>query len=323
MNSRSVLIGGGGAAAGLLVTVLLVLNLYVWPRAALRTQVENTTSANERFRSWIAERGRVKDGLKRIAATTLAARDDKATERFRSALGDLGGACGLAVSSVNSFEPEAVMSPAGAKVKGTVATELKKQIDFKIIRGELVGSGTLDQTLRMIAAARIQPWLHRIESFSLKPEDKGHERFTLRLGVATILMTDLAPKDLGDPRIVPLDPEAPTQWASIAEKNMFREPPPIRVAKADPPAPPQPPPGPPPIAWGEWKLTGVIETRRRVEAILVNTKSGGSAVLSVGSPVLGATFVGGNRDVAVFEIDGKKYEVLIGQTLEQRSLSSR
>jgi hypothetical protein len=56
---------------------------------------------------------------------------------------------------------------------------------------------------------------------------------------------------------------------------------------------------------------------------VVNVKSGGSAVLNVGSPILGATFVGGSRESALFEIDGQRYEVQIGQTLEQRSPASK
>jgi hypothetical protein len=313
----------GIGAAVLIVAVAGYLKGYAWPRDELRAKIEQQRVSNTSFDAALAERARVREGLKKLASSTLSAQADEATARFRSALGMMAVGSGLSGVSVNTLQPERVTNPAGPKVRTSIGRELAKQVDFSVIRGDLTGEGSLDQVLRTVAMVQNQPWVHRTESFTLTPMDKDRQRFALKLGVATVLMPDLVPKATPEPKITPLEPEATTRWAGIVSKNIFREPP-LQVAKADPPpAPPPPPPAPVPPAWGEWKLTAVVETRRRIEAWVVNTKSGGSAVLNVGSTILGATFAGGSRDSAVFEIDGKRYEVQIGQTLEQRSPSSK
>jgi hypothetical protein len=313
------------AGAVLVVAVAGYLKAYAWPRDALLAEIERQRSANAAYEAALNDYPRVKAGLKNMAAQTLGAQADEADARFRTLLGNIASsACGLTVV-VNTVAPEKVSNPAGPKIKtpSSVKGELAKTPDFTVIRGELKGEGSLDQVMRTVAMVQKQPWVSRTESLTIAPLDKERQRFALTLGVATILMPDLAPKPSPEPKIRPLEPEATGAWAGIVAKNMFREPP-MKVAKADPPpAPPAPPPAPVPPAWGEWKVTAVVETRRRVEAWVVNVKSGGSAVLNVGSTILGATFLGGSRESAVFEIGGQRYEVQIGQTLEQRSPVSK
>jgi hypothetical protein len=308
----------GGLAA--VAAMSAYLKMYEWPREAKLDAIRRQEGTNASFETAIRDRTRVRAELSRFASQTIAARPDIAAERFRAALGDIATTCGLAAIEVNAAPPEASPNPAGSKVTSSIRAQLQKQVDFSVLRADLAGTGTLEQALTTLAMLRAQPWVHRVDGFSLKPEDKDRQRFSLRVGVATLILPD-APKDLPAPRIIPLDPEAATQWAGIVKKNVFREPPPMQVAIADQqPHLPEPPPAPP---WGEWKLTGVIETRRRVEALMVNSKTKESTVLGVGSGVAGATFVSGSREAAVFEIGGQKFEVVIGQTLEQRSPVAR
>ena len=138
--------------------------------------------------------------------------------------------------------------------------------------------------------------------------------FSLKLGVSTILMPDLAPKAATEARIKVVEPSAET--AAIVQKNVFKEP----VAVAAAPAPVQGP-GPAssaPLPYGDWRLAGVIESRLGVEAFMVNVKSGQKLSLPPGAVVADARFVSGRGEAAVFEIGGQQYEVLNGQTLEQR-----
>jgi hypothetical protein len=315
-----------GVTAGIIVAVwVLYLKFYAWPRDRLKSDLTKQLEANSSFQRELTKKAAILDGLKRFAGTTLSAAPDEADSRFRSGLGNIAVGAGLATGSVtvNTTAPEKMVNPAGTKVKTNLGHLLAKQTDFTVIRGELNGVGTLEEVLHTVAIVQNQPWVHRVERLAIKPDDKDRQRFSLQLGVATILMPDKTPKQTPEPRVVPLEPEAGVRWAGIVSKNMFREPP-LQVARADPPAPPPAPPPPPtPPPWSDWRLTGVIETRKRVEALLVNPKNGSSAVLNVGSAVMGATFVGGTRDVALFEIDGHRYEVQIGQTLDQRSPSSR
>lgn len=300
--------------------------VYARPRAALLSQLEDKKSRIASYTDALKEARQVKQELRTFAAGTLSPKADQATAQFRSALGAIATANGMAEADVvvNTNKPEAVMSPAGSKLRTALGAELKKQPDFWVMKGSVEGKGSLEQVLRVAAVVQNQPWIHRVDSFSIKPEGKARDRFTLKLGVATLLMpADLAPKESPDLQIKPLAEADGARFASIIAKNVFKEPAPV-VAQAAPTsqqAGPQAAPPPPP--YNEWKLTGVVESRLGVEAFLVNTRSGQHMSLPAGAIVAEAKFVSGAGERAVFEIGGQQYEVFNGQTLEQRRPKNR
>src|SRR3954465_5607948 len=85
----------GVGAAVVIVTVAGYLKLYSWPRDELRGKVEQQRTSNTWFGAALADRAGVREGLKRVASTTLSAQADEATARFRSALGMMAVGCGL------------------------------------------------------------------------------------------------------------------------------------------------------------------------------------------------------------------------------------
>ena len=309
----------GAAAAVVVAAGFSYLYLYDGPRREIADRTRAQLAANKDLESQLRDQKRVEQGLKEVAATTLGVSPAEVQSRFRSALNDIAGQCGLGSVVVNSRNPTDVFNPAGNSRLSSPAglrTTLKKQRDFSVISGELEGKGSLEQVLRAVATVQAQPWVHRMDSFSIRPEGREREVFALKVGVSTILMPDLAPKQAGETQVKA--PEPSVALAAIVQKNMFREAPPV-VAQAAPAAAPQAaPPAPPPIPYGDWKLTGVVESRLGVEAFMVNTKSGQRLALPPGSVVADARFVSGKGEAAVFEIAGQQYEVLNGQTLEQR-----
>jgi hypothetical protein len=293
--------------------------LYAKPRNDLRQQLDRHLSANATYEAYLRDRRHVADELKAVAATTLGAKEDEVVARFRTALGEIAEKdCGLTGVNVNTRKPVDVPDPAGVAPRLLKPTglrqALKKQRDFAVIEGDLEGHGRLDQVLKAAAMVQAQPWVHRVSSFSIKPEGRERDRFELKMGIATILMPpDLAPKGAPDVPIRTLDAAAPQQWASIVEKNVFKEP--SAVAHAPAPAAHSAPPPPP---YNDWRLTGVVESRLGIEAFLLNVKTQQRLTLPVGSAVADARFVSGAGERAVFEIGGQTYEVSNGQTLEQR-----
>lgn len=306
------------------------LSMYEWPRQELRVRLEKQLAENKSYDEPLSDRRRVQRELREFAAGTLASKPDQATARFRTALGAIATGCGIPESAVvvNTGPLVEVTNPGGAsKLLTKLKADLKRQVDFAVMQGTLDATGTLEQVLRVAAAVQAQPWVHRVGTFSIKPEGKGRDRFVLKLGVATLLMPpDLAPKDAGEPTIaLPGDPQR-AQLAAIVDKNMFKMPPPPVIAAAPEPPRPAPAPGPkppPPPEYNDWRLTGVIESRLGTEAFLVNIKSGERMTLPAGAAVAQAKFVSGEGEKAVFEIGGEQYEVLNGQTLEQRRPASR
>lgn len=300
--------------------------LYAAPKGVLRKQLTAQLSANAALEAELKDRKRVQDALKAIGAATLASTSDQADSRFRSALNAIASGAGLADVVVNSRKPIEQANPAGTSklsAPSGLRTALRKQRDFAVIAGDVEGKGTLEQVLRAAAAIQAQPWVHRVESFSIKPEGRGRERFTLKLGVATLFTADLAPKDIAEPQVTLLDERARTVWASIVEKNMFKEP--AAVAAAAPAPPPQAPSTPPPPVspYADWRLTGVVESRLGPEAMLLNVKSQQRLALPAGGTLADARFVKASGEKAVFEIGGQAFEVATGQMLEQRRPASR
>jgi hypothetical protein len=186
----------------------------------------------------------------------------------------------------------------------------------------VTGVGTLPQVLRTMAMVKAQPWTHRVESFSIRPEGKERERFSMKLNVATIFLPpDLAPKgELKDVPVTALAEGAEKAWSRFVGKNVFREPPAAPQAPAPPAvaAAPPAPAAPARPAFEDWKLTGVVQSRLGIEAFLVNVKTNQRLSLPTGATVSEAKFVAGEGERAVFEIGGETFEISNGQTLEQR-----
>lgn len=299
--------------------------LYARPLAELRTKLEGQRSANAGYEQELKDRRRVTQELRAFSAGTLGSKTDQATARFRTALGAIAVGCGIPESAVvvNTVKPEEVNNPAGTKIKTRLRTELRKQVDFSVMRGTVEAKGTLEQVLRVAAAVQAQPWVHRVESYSVKPEGRERNQFALRLGVATLLMpASLAPKESGDPVIQPTGESEQALWAAVAGKNMFKEPAPVVAQREKPrPEPGPKPPAPPP--YDEWRLAGVVESRLGIEALMVNTKNGQRMVLPTGAAVANARFLSGEGERAVFEIGGEQFEIRNGQTLDQRRPATR
>ncbi len=302
--------------------------VYAIPKQRLLKDLASQQKAVELYEAALKRRIEIGSGLRAFADSTLGAGKDEVESRFRTGLYSVATSCGLTGITVNTQEPTKEVSPIGkAKLSPAYAAlkrELKSRIDFYSIPGDLSGTGTLEQVLKTTAMVRQQPWVHRIQSFSIRPENKEKTRFTLKLGVSTILFPgDLAPKDRGEPVVLALSEGADSAWRQVLRKNVFREPPapkPPAVA-ATPPA--QPPPANAPQvpqrpSFEEWKLTGVVQSRLGIEAFLVNVKNGERLSLPTGAAIADAKFVSGSGERAVFEIAGERFEITNGQTLEHR-----
>ena len=310
-------------AAGIVVIAAYLSygKLYAGPRDELKSKLAGFESRDRSYEKILSKQLEVRQGLKAIAATTLGKSDDVVEHRFRSLLEQIAVEAGLEKVVVNNSAPSLVGSPTTpARVFEFKSREMRRQPDFAVVRGTVQGEGTLDQVLHAMAAVRVQPWIHRVSGFTLKPVDKEKTRFAISIDVTTLHLRDLASDDQ-EPQRVWLDAEAGLAWASVVEKNVFRIPPPDQVVAAiDPPTAVQrvdvAPLAPP---YGDWKMTGLIEASRSgVLAIMVNIRDGRELLLSPGGMVIDAKFIEGAGERAVFEIDGKMFEVFNGRTLAQR-----
>ncbi len=294
--------------------------IYANERDALLAE---TTKIREYAASYEKELERqklVRDRLSAVASTTLGKQFDRVDHRLRTGLSRVGQSAGLSDVVVSSYAPKDERNPA-ATARGmdrAMQDRIKKSPNFSVVKAQVKGTGTLSQVLNALATYDSQPWIHRVDSLSIRPVGSDREKFELKLDIATIWMPDLAVDDPNDPAIVAPGESGVDAIAAITAKNVFRVPPaptptkPRAVANR-----PAPPPTPAP-AWGEWKLTGVVTGRRGLEAMMVNTRDGERKVLSPGVAVLGATLVSGAGEEAVFELEGAMWTVRTGATLADR-----
>lgn len=298
--------------------------LYAAEREVLVARLDRSLANAAYFEDRLADSKKVRSELVGVARTTLGASEEEARHHLRSLLHRIAASEGLQGIVVSDGRAEGVRNPAGpAKVKEPgLSKVLNTGADFQTLSGTVKGTGTLEQVMRALGVARAQPWVHRVEGFTIKPKDETRETFELTMEVATILVRDLVPAEHASPAVVALAPEASQAWRGIVGKNVFKEPPPTvapkAVATAPQPEKPRPPERPPPPPYGDWELVGVWESGTRVEAWVRNRSSNERRALAPGMGVLGAVLVSAEGERAVFEVEGQKCEVRLQQTLAQR-----
>lgn len=297
---------------------------YAGPRDELESQIKSAKQHIGELQSALDDDAIVRKKLREVAKNTLGKKTDVVEHKFLAGLTSLGERGGLSGVIASAGQPKGVASPLTASnVKG-VPQPLKKSLraspDFEVVHGQLKGKGTLEQSLRTLASLQAQPWVHRVDGFSLRPIGKD-DQFELSVSVATMLLSDLASDDENPAPIGEVSPAAEEMWKPIASKNVFREPKPILQPKSDiavAKAGEDVKPLPRPPAYEDWRLTGILQGRNGVEAFVINIKSGEKLTLQVGGRVLEAVLTGASGETAIFEISGKRFEVSNGQVLSAR-----
>lgn len=297
--------------------------VYAAPKRALLAEIAGARAGAEAYERALEQQRPVRERLERIASTTLGRQFDRLEHQYRTGLSRVAEGSGLSEVVVSSSPAKQERNPAGSagRLDAGLQRRIRGATNFSVVRAQVKGVGTFEQVLVAMATLGRQPWLHRVEGFSLRPVGRERDRFELRVEVATIWMPDLAKEEITEVAIAAPGSADVEAWQAIVAKNVFRQPtpppapPPTVVATAPKVEKPKPPPPP---AWGEWKLTGVIAGRRGLEALLVNTRSNERLVLVPGGAVLGAKLIGGEGEQAVFELEGAMWTVRAGMTLADR-----
>jgi hypothetical protein len=323
---------------GAVATLLLVIGVASWwyvyekPRRKIMAQITAVRVDAARFEEALLDEFGAERSMREFAAKTLGGPQDVVDHRFRTLLTRVAGESGLERVVVDQGQPVAQRNPALSSLPSAVRSRVRSTPDFFVIRGSLRGEGGLEQVLRTLAQVREQTWVHRVEGFAIRPTPRNPDRFTLRVEVATAYAPDLVAKldNEPSPSVTPGRIESEQAWRGVLAKNVFREPPPppapeapsqpvVTVAAATPEQPPAPPPvvAPP---YDEWRLTGIVKSSRGVEAMLVNSRSNERLTVLSGGAVLNAKLLEAGGERALFEIDGQKFEVMVGQTLGMRKM---
>ncbi len=301
---------------------------YVAPRDALLEQLAAESRRADAIEEKLADEFATVDRVKAAGARTLGGKLDDAIHQFRTGLGRVAESEGLTQIVVDQGQPQAQTNPL-VSVRGLTASnmtllkrDLRRQSDFFAIRGSVRGVGTLDEVFRAIAAIRAQPWVHRVEGFSIRPTGKERRQFNVRVDVATLFAPQFSPPAVAEATIAlpPVDTDVVVR--ALAARPLFiaaapPEPAPTPAVAQKPPTP-TPPKPPPPPPYDEWRLTGIINGSSGTEVFMVNTKTGERRVVQPGGSVLDAVFIEASGERAIFGVGEGRFEVSNGQTLAAR-----
>jgi len=307
--------------------------VYALPRAALQAEIDASRGATERLEDQLRGQFDIADRMRACGATTLGIKLDEVSARFRDGLSRIAESQGLSAVTVDHGEPADIKNPLlnVSGIPSGLRKALRNPADFSVLRGTVRGTGTVEAALKTLAMAQTQPWIHRVDSFSLKPivakPGIGEDRCELRIEVATVFAPEFALKGaISDPTIAPPSPDAETMVQFVAGKHSLakvlgkpKAVPVVAVAAAAPSATPDAPAPPRQFApYEDWKLTGIVVGRDGPEAFFVNTKSAQRLAVQKGGSVLDAVFIDGSGEKAVFEIGGSRFEIVNGETLAAR-----
>ncbi|HHN78637.1 MAG TPA: hypothetical protein ENK11_08210 [Phycisphaerales bacterium] len=285
----------------------------------LARRIEGFNAASEGLR---ADR----KALRALASTMLGGDADIVEHWLRTLLSALAEREGLGEVVISHGRPSPVENPArrrGSGVNRTLRRVLSSQNDFYVIHARLQGVGTFEQTLRALAAVRGQPWIHRVEGFTISPRGKDREEFVLKVDLSTLFAPDLVKPDDPVPALQSPDSGASKRVASLVARDPFHlASPPAEEPAASPPVAVVPRPvSPVPSAYARWRVTGVVESLqgggRVVEVMLARTDTGEMKTLRRGESLLDATLDDAAGESAFFVLDGKRVVVRTGQTLAE------
>lgn len=317
-------LAGAGAVALGVVVYMAYARVYAGPMREAREDLATWRRAARAYERDLEPAAEVRARVREVAGTTLGKSEEEVAHRFRSLLHEAATMAGLAEITVSEGRTSVEANPAtsGFRLQG-FDNSARRTSDFSVMNGDVRGVGTLDAVARMLALCDAQAWIHRVSGFSVTPVNDARDRFELKVSAATLILPDMGPPEGKTFAVTPLGLGAEEEWASIVSKNVFRVP---EVAVAEVPVVVEVPAivesvpaGPPPQPYHEWRLAGVMEGARGASVVMVHVSGGMSVSVAVGETVLDARLVGATGEEAVFEVDGGRFGVRLGQSLADRS----
>jgi hypothetical protein len=300
---------------------------YSSKRDALLSEIAASRSSIASLEKQLKGQFDVVDRSKAATATTLGVRLDEVSARFRDGLSRLAESNGLTGVVVDHGDPQDVKSPllTAKSVPTSLKSALRAGGDFEVLRGTLRGSGTVEQALATLAAVQSQPWIHRVDGFSIRPASGAGaaNRCEIRIEAATLLAPRLRSDKSAELTLAQVDEATLAMVREIAARRSIAKalvktpeaPPTVTVAAPSPANAPAPQPFAP---YEDWRLTGIFSGRSGPEAFFVNSKSGQRLTVQKGGTLLDAVLIDASGERALIDIAGKRFEVLNGQPLSAR-----
>jgi hypothetical protein len=291
---------------------------YVAPRRTTVDRIESLRGTLDQFNGERRELARMQDEMQAVADRTLGSERQTVEMALRTRLNRIGEELGLSGASVSTTTATGRESPARRSLHRN--NPFRDAIDFVEVEASIAGEGSLEQAMRLVHRVQQEPWLKRIDAFSIDPRDDGLTvRTTVRL--TTMFVPDFQPSFDAAPS-APADDGSFERYAVFAAANPFQVPPPVAVeTQAVVQESPDPPPAPrnPPYDYGQWLLTALTEGSRGSEAWLLNRKTSETRTLAVSERLKQMEFLGASEAGAAFRVGDEYVSIAIGSSLNART----
>lgn len=318
-----------GIAVFAAVVWLAAESFYLKEHRVLAAERAELVRASDAFAEATRGSRDTRIALRDLASTMLGRERTVVEHRLRGLLSELAERESLAGVVVSHGRPRVAQNPAGERGSG-VARGFRRLLgdrqDFAVVDARLQGQGSLEQCLRTLAATRAQPWIHRVEGFSISPKGKDRAVYEVKIDLATLFAPDLVPDDAQAPTLRASSEADAALVAALAARDPFTLVDPVVavVPQAPPPPAPTPKPAPEPAPpYDKWRVVGVLQIAGgpgagdSVEVMLARTDTAESRTLKPGDAVLGARLESAAGETAVFLLDGQRVAVRTGETLAQ------
>lgn len=322
-----VVVGGGWYAAD---------RVYLSPMADKREELASLVGDVDALTEALVRGERVRERWSEITSRMLASSDQEVEHLVRTLVSRAAVEAGLKEVVLSHGEPRLEANPATDR-RSRLSKRLRDAIEegpgFRVLRGTVRGSGSIEEVVRALALLEAQPWMHRIESVRVEPSGRDRNLLGLTVAFATMFAPGARVESpAADELLVEPSGERLASLMTMVGSNPFVAPPP------PPPQPPEPEPArvvekpaaapaPPPPPYDRWRVAGVVETSGgaangagpRVEVLMVRSDTGESRVLTPGQAVVGFTLESVEGESAVFAGLGSRWTVGVGQTLAARA----
>ena len=279
--------------------------VYFQPHETLSSEIASTTERIDRFTSALAKVPGIEKQIESFVNRTLGGDLESVDHRLRARLNRIAEQLELADIVVGTGRAVSRQTPAKRRFSRR-ESELRDEIDFVELSSWVSVTGSLARVLNLADRIEAEPWIKRIDQFTLDPKDNG-ETFSATVRLTTLFLPGREPGERESP---PYDLARVERFVSLVNLNPFR------IPDIETPISPAPAPADTP---GQWVITGIAEGPDGPEVWLLNNSSGAAKILLPGETFENVTLISTQDDRAVFQFQSSQYIILIGGNLNDRS----
>jgi hypothetical protein len=289
--------------------------MYFAPASELRQEVADLETQTREVEGRLANRNKLDDAIQAFVDRTLGGDQETVDHQLRTRLNRIAEELELKGASVGTGSISTRRSPARSAFSRRGSwRELRDTTDFIELDGWISAEGSLQQVVQLVDRIDAEPWLKHIDQVKLDGKDNGR-RFAVTVRLTTLFLPGREP---GAAPATVYDPSRAEQFAALLTSNPFRVP---QRRRPNAQATPQPPTPAPPAGfpWADWTLTGVAQSTAGPEIWLRNPKSGDTRRLAIGESIDAAELVAIGSTWAEFRLEGRRFRVLVGKNLNDRT----